>query len=63
MAVVEAEGLSVAVGMASGCPFALADRVVISLSMASRVARVSSSTSAAVRPFVEIGSRTIDSPS
>lgn len=46
------------VGTAMGWPRAFAVRVMSSLSMSSRVVRVSSSTSAAVKFLVGIGLRT-----
>ena len=51
--------LVIEAGTAMGWPRAFAVTVTSSLSISSRVVRVSSSTSAAVRPFVGIGLRTV----
>lgn len=53
-----AELLSKVAGMAMGRPRAFSVRAMSSLSIVSRVARVSSSTSAGVRPLVGMGSST-----
>ncbi len=55
--------LLVATGVAVDRPRALSVRAMSSLSIRSRVVLVSSSTSAAVRPVVGIGSRTEESKS
>lgn len=46
-------------GTAIGCPRAFSVRLVSSLSISSRMARVSSSTSAAVRLVVGMGAKTV----